>query len=88
MTASGHRSLRTAKSAAGLLIFETTRASFRKSDVSDGQEGVLDVGDRARVKKTSFTNMSGDGVVFLGDANVAASNFIDAQQRLGRLHQG
>ncbi len=88
VSASGHRSLVTAKAAAGLLIFQADRVSFRKSDVSDGQEGVLCIGDRARVKKTSFSDMSGDGVVFLGDANLAAANLIERSSVAGVFIKG
>src|SRR5262249_36406294 len=88
VNATAHRSLITAKAAAGLLIFQADRVSFRKSDVSDGQEGVFAVGDRARVKKTSFTDMSGDGIVFIGDANLSASNFIDRSSVSGVFIKG
>jgi hypothetical protein len=80
---SNHRSLLTAKAAAGTLVFQADRVSFRKGDVSDEQEGVLSIGDRTRVKKTSFIDMFGDAVAFLGTASLAASNIIDVSSVSG-----
>src|SRR5262245_5366732 len=83
-----HRSLITGKAAAGMLVFRANRVSIRKSDVSDSQEGVFGVGHRLRVKKTGFVNMFADGVVFIGNANLAASNLVDTSSVSGVFIQG
>jgi hypothetical protein len=72
-----HKSTIDGKAAAGLLVYQGDRVSIRKMEAYDSETGVLGVGDRLRVKKSQMTRMSGDGVVFLGDASLAAGNLIE-----------
>jgi hypothetical protein len=77
VTTSDHQSLVAGKAAAGVLVFDGTRVSVRKATMSNSQEGVLGVADRLGVKQSSFSDMTGDGIVFLGDGNLATSNLIE-----------
>jgi hypothetical protein len=88
VTTSDHQSLIAGKAAAGILVFDGTRVSVRKATMSDSQEGVLGVADRLRVKKSSFSDMTGDGIVFLGDGNLASSNLIERSSVSGVFIKG
>jgi hypothetical protein len=74
---SGHKSTIDGKAAADLLVYEGERVSVRKMEGADSETGVLGIGNRLRVKKSSLSRMSGDGVVFLGDASLASGNLIE-----------
>src|SRR5262249_13638967 len=88
VTTSDHESLIAGKAAAGILVFDGTRVSVRKATMSNSQEGILGVADRLRVKKSSFSDMTGDGIVFLGDGNLASSNLIERSSVSGVFIKG
>lgn len=77
MTITGLEAPRPDKAASGVLIYQSGRVSMRDLTVEGVEEGVFAVGDRNRVKKSSFSTLSGDGAVFLGDANLASGNLIE-----------
>ena len=77
VTTSQDQSFLAGKAAAGVLVFDGVRVSVRKGTMSNAQEGVLGVADGVRIKKTSFSDMTGDGIVFLGNGNIATSNLIE-----------
>lgn len=72
-----HRSTIDGKAAAGLLVYQGDRVSVRKMQAYDSETGVLGVGNRLRVKKSTLSGMAGDGIVFLGDASLASGNLIE-----------
>lgn len=84
----GHYSTIAGKAAADLLVYQSDRVSIRKMQGSDSETGVLGVGNRLRVKKSSLSRMFGDGVVFLGDANLASGNLIEECSVAGAFVNG
>ncbi|HEV7733112.1 MAG TPA: hypothetical protein VGR62_13160 [Candidatus Binatia bacterium] len=83
-----HRSSIAGKAAAGLLVYQSERVSIRKMEAYDSETGVLGVGDRLRVKKSTLSGLAGDGIVFLGDANVASGNLIEEASVSGAFVNG
>jgi hypothetical protein len=88
VTTSQDQSLLAGKAAAGVLVFDGVRVSVRKGTMSNSQEGVLGVADGVRVKKTSFSDMTGDGIVFIGNGNIATSNLIEGSGVSGVFIKG
>jgi hypothetical protein len=88
VTTSQDQSLLAGKAAAGVLVFDGVRVSVRKGTMSNSQEGVLGVADGVRIKKTSFSDMTGDGIVFLGNGNIATSNLIEGSGVSGVFIKG
>ncbi len=87
-TTSGNRSTDPSKAAAGFLVWRTDQITIRKSEVTDSEEGILVVGDRVKAKKNKLTGLAGDGVVFLGEANLASGNLIEATSVSGAFING
>lgn len=75
--ASGHLSLRPGKAAAAVLGYRADRLTVGRSQIRDGQEGVLGIGDRIRVKRSELGFLAGDGIVFIGRGNLALGNLIE-----------
>lgn len=88
IVATGHLSLRPGKAAAGVVGYRPDRLSVSRSELRDGQEGVLAVGDRIRVKRSQLGFHTGDGIVFIGRGNLALGNLIEGSGIAGVFANG
>lgn len=85
---SGNRSSDPTKAAAGFLVWRTDQVTIRKSEVTDSEEGILVVGDRVKAKKNKLSGLAGDGLVFLGEANLGSGNLIEQTSVSGAFING
>jgi hypothetical protein len=77
-SAHAHASSRAGKTAAGVLVFGAGTVSVQGASIVDGQTGVFVAGDKVRLVRATFANLSDDGVVLLGSSNALSFNTLQA----------